>query len=308
MKTARAREKCSTCPVPVVVVIDEFVRSLEQRNYSPKSIDTYRRALLDLGAFLGRCGVVQVTDVTADALLDYRLSLVERGFKPSSIAVYARAVRGLFGLLEDRRAIFINPAVDFTVRQPPRRIRSVPSEAEIRAMLETPGTTTACGLRDRAILETAYGTGARRAELASLTVSSVDLDGRTIRFVGKGRKERVVPLTKSASQWIGRYLEEARPTFPGEDSEALWLGKCGPLSVAGMTFTFTSHSASAGITPPLHPHAVRRACATHMLRNGASPVEIQQLLGHADLKHLSQYLAVSITELRNMHRRSKLGR
>ena len=125
--------------------------------------------------------------------------------------------------------------------------------------------------------------------------------------MGKGSRERVVPLTLCASEWLGRYIAETRPQLPGRESNALWLGRSGPLTAEGLAAVFTMHSRTADIEPVIRPHAVRRACATHMLRNGASPLDIQKLLGHASLLHLSQYLAVSIRELHAAHERSKMG-
>jgi hypothetical protein len=152
-----------------------------------------------------------------------------------------------------------------------------------------------------------YASGARRSELAGIQLDGVDLSERTVRLMGKGRRERVVPLTISAATWIGRYIENERSQFPGSDAGALWLGQNGPLSANAISSIFYAQSRASGVEPVIRPHAIRRACATHMLSNGASPIEIQQLLGHTCLKHLSQYLAVSMVELKRAHDNSRLG-
>ena len=307
MKNEQANGNSSICPVVVGEELAVYLTLLRRTQYSPNTINVYRRALLDLDTFLVQTSVRRVEDITPGILSDYRLSLVERGFRPASQTVYLRAVRGMFRMLEAERRIFINPALGITVRHEKRPIQRVPTEQEIRDLLGAPNTSTCIGLRDRAILETAYATGARRAELASATLSSVDLAERTMRLMGKGRRERVVPLTLCASEWLGRYIRDARPKLPGHDTNALWLGKRGSLSTDGFGMIFVVQSKKAQITPVIRPHAVRRACATHMLRNGASPFEIQQLLGHASLLHLSQYLAVSIRELKQAHQGSRMG-
>ena len=307
MKKRRTDSKCNICPVVLSAEIADYLQDLEGRRYSPKSIDVYRRALLDMDAFLGDGGVGCLNDITADNLADYRLSLFDRGLKASSVTVYIRAARGLFRWLEDRRRIFINPAAGLLVRASRQVIRYVPGEAEVRRLLAAP-SGTAAGLRDRAILEVAYATAARRSELASLTLGSISVEGATLRIMGKGERERVLPLTAASVAALKRYLVKGRPRFPDCGTDRLWLGRNGPLSPEGISCTFLRQSLAAGISPAIRPHAMRRACATHMLRRGAGPLEIQLLLGHADLKHLSQYLAVSIREMRRAHERSKLGR
>ena len=307
MKLNKAERKCSICAVVVGAEIEEYLMDLRSRRYSPKSIDTYRGALLDFDSFLAGRGIQRAEDVTEAIVTDYRLAMVNRGFKPASMAVYCRALRRLFLRLEAQRRIFINPAAGLVIRKACNPLQPVPGEAQVRALLEAPDTTTACGLRDRAILETAYATGARRAELASLRLDNVDLASRTLRLMGKGSRERIVPLSLAAATWLARYMSEVRPHFPACDSDRLWLGQLGALTPEGIAYAFIHHSQSAGISPPIRPHAIRRACATHMLSHGASPVEIQALLGHSCLKHLSQYLAVSITEMKQSHAHSRLG-
>ncbi len=307
MKKKRMDSKCNICPVVLGAEITDYLTDLERRRYSPTSIDVYRRALLDMDAFLGARGTRGLNDITADNLADYRLSLFDRGLKASSVVVYIRAVRGLFRWLEDRHRIFINPTVGLIVRTARQFIQYVPTEAEVRRLLAAPSGTPA-GLRDRAVLEVAYATGARRAENASLTLDSVNSEDATLRIMGKGERERVVPLTTAAVGALARYAKDSRPKFPGADTDRLWLGQNGPLSPDGISYVFLRQCQLAGIKPVIRPHAMRRACATHMLRHGAGPVDIQHLLGHADLKHLSQYLAVSIREMKQAHEQSKLGR
>ena len=307
MKKKERVRKCNICGVVIGDEIDRYVGHLETSNYSPRSIDIYRRALLDLDRFLAQTGIRKPTDINEQDLSDYRLELVERNLKEASMEVYLRATRLLFQWLEANREVFINPAARLVIRAPSRSIRYVPNENEIRALLAAPDTSRRTGLRDRALLETAYATGARREELAGMALSAVNLPDRTIRIIGKGNRERVVPLTICAAEWLGRYIHEGRHRFPGADTDALWLGQRGTFEADGVSGVFVQQSKNASLAPVIRPHAMRRACATHMLRNGASPLEIQKLLGHADLKHLSQYLAVSITSLRQVHSKSRLG-
>jgi integrase/recombinase XerD len=194
------------------------------------------------------------------------------------------------------------------IRREPRRLQSVPSREEVRKLLEQPDTETAVGIRDRAILEVLYGTGIRREELLKLKVSSVDLKENTLRVNGKGGRQRIVPLGKTAAHWLQRYIEKARTELdPSEDVEALRISQHGePMSYWALPVIMRKYVKAVGI-PSLSPHSLRRACATHMLQNGAHPVELQMLLGHASLTHLSQYLRLSISELRKTHAATKPG-
>ena len=269
----------------------------------------YRNALLELSAWLNAKDIERLQDVTARDLDRFRGHLSGRGLAAASVAVKMRAVRGLFRHLQQRQLLLLNPAETLRPVRMRRRLMPVPSEEEVRRVLEACDVSTPLGVRNRALLETAYGTGARIRELWRLRPRDLDLDGQTVRLLGKGERERVVPLGAQAARWVGRYLNEARPALLRERScEALWIGAGGrPMGYHGLRLAFKVHSRAEGIRTPITPHALRRACATQMLRNGAHPVQIQMLLGHADLRNLSQYLKVTITEMRAAHERSGPG-
>lgn len=184
------------------------------------------------------------------------------------------------------------------------------TEAEVRALLAAAGHETAAGLRDRALLETLYATAVRRQELMDLTVWDIDLGQGLVRAMGKGRRERMLPLGRHAAAALGRYLAEARPMLGARrpNEVALWLGTHGrPLGYGSVPKIVARYARAAGIARRVGAHMLRRSCATHMLRNGASPVVIQQLLGHASLAHLAQYLRLSVGDLRAMHTNTNPG-
>ena len=289
---------------------DEYLASLKIKRFSPKTIETYGRALLDFLGFLADTGRDRAQDVTSQDLEDYRLALVRRNFAPASLELYLRAMRQLFTWLDRNQKLFTNPAASLVIPRPPRKLLPVPSEGEITKLLAQPNVATKCGIRDRALLETAYATGARREELARLTIHNVDLDNQRLTVTGKGNKQRVLPLGKQATQWLQRYIGETRPKLLKEklDEPALWIDLHGKqLAYHAFQQILTRHSYDAGIRPAITPHAVRRACATHMLRHGAHPLQIQMLLGHATLKTLGQYLRLTITELQQTHAQSNPG-
>ena len=288
------------------VLAAQYLEGLRLRRYSPRSVETYAGAIADLIATVGK------TDprlVTARDLEGYRGKLQARGFKPASVSVYLRAIRQFFRHLEERQLVFENPAAGL----PPIRLREtvqpVPTEEEMRILLAQPDVATPVGIRDRAILETLYSTGARRQELAGMRAGAVNLKEGVVRVMGKGQRERMAPLGPSAIAWLERYLDDVRPAFANATSgETLWLAHSGkPLDGNALQAMMWRYRKAPGILTPIGLHSIRRACATHMLRRGASPVTIQLLLGHATMEHLSRYLRLSIVDLQRTHAASRVG-
>lgn len=286
----------------------EWLATLRAQGASPKTCAVYRNAFDALGAHVG--DDASAADVTTDDLIAWRGALAARGLAEATVDVYLRAVRAWFGWLEERGALFLNPAKSLVLPKVARRLLPVPGAADMRRLLAAPNAATPYGVRDRALLETAYATGARREEIVTLDATAVDLVNATVRVAGKGRRERVLPLTRPAVAWLNRYTTRARPVLlKGKlDELALWIDHhAGRLSPHGLDVLVKKHAAAAklrGVTP----HTLRRACATHLLQGGAHPVFVQQLLGHASLRHLAHYLRMTIAELKTTHARSKPGR
>jgi integrase/recombinase XerD len=190
----------------------------------------------------------------------------------------------------------------------PRPLLPVPTEDQVERLLAQPNVHTPLGVRDRALLETAYSTGCRVGELLGLRVRDVCLDTPVLRVLGKGPKERLVPVGKQALAWLSAYIHKARPFLVHPHSpEALWLTRTGQPVTQPLVGEFLFRYCRGARVPRFSIHALRRACATHMLRNGAHPIHIQQLLGHAGLGSLSQYLRVTITDLKYAHLKTKPG-
>jgi integrase/recombinase XerD len=290
--------------------LKEYLAALRARRLSPKTLLCYGHALNSFGRFLKGRKVRRLQDVTAADLQAWRQSLTDRNLAPPSMEAYLRAVRQFFDWLEAGQRLFINPAAGLVIPRPPRKLQPVPTEEEMQRFLSQPDTRTPHGLRDRALLETAYATGARREEMARLPVSALDLDNNCLRLYGKGSRERVVPLGTQAIHWLRCYLAEARPRLlrPDPDEPALWLNGAGRrLGYFGFQRMVWRYARAAGLATPLTFHGLRRACATHMLRHGAHPAQLQLLLGHSSLKTLGQYLRVSIADLQQAHAQTPPG-
>ena len=293
----------------VVSGVDAYLKRLRQVKFSDKSIRSYRNALKKFFSFLAE---KLIQDVTVDDLERYRHTLLTAEFSEHTIELYLRVVRMFFHYLEDQSSIFINPAASFIIPKPKRNLGWVLSSEDIQNILAVPDLSTPLGQRDRAILELAYTTGVRIGELANLSVYDVDSPNQTVRVLGKGKRERTLPLGKHTVRYLKAYLQNTRPKLLKNtlDTEALWIsnhtGK--KLSDDGIAQVLKQIGKVAGLSQNLSCHVFRRTCASEMLRNGAHPEMVKRMLGHNSMKTLSQYLQVTINDIRNMHKNSRLGK
>lgn len=288
----------------------QYLDDLRRHRYSEKTVYSYETALRRLLYFLDGEGIGGVADIRSGDLEKFRERGLAEGLAPGTVGMLVRVVRCFFGYLESAGIIFDNPAGGLKAPKTEKVMGHVPSEEDMVKLLAQPDTATVTGIRDRAILELAYSTGIRLEELTGLTLSGVDLANRTLRVFGKGSRERTVPLTKQACRWLKRYLSGPRGELLryNPDEDALWIGKHKKaMSHGALGVRIGEYSKQAGVRR-ISPHAVRRACATHMLRNGAHPVQVQMLLGHSDLRTLSRYINVSLEDMKKTHGRSRAGK
>jgi integrase/recombinase XerD len=288
-----------------------YLAWLKHKRYSPQTIRTYGLALDKFRVWMNAQKCYRLTDITETHLEAYRLSMIERGFTEATQEVFMRAVKNLFGWMEKEGTLFLNPARGLVIRQAKPSLPVVIGEDEVKRLLAQPCVTTALGIRDRAILEIGYSCALRRNELASLGIFDPDLDRQTLRVMGKGSKERVLPLGKHATYWLGQYLRRVRPQLAETciDESALWIGRrARPLSGQGIAVMLKGYGLAAGLKAHITPHVLRRSCVTHMLDHGAHPVQLQLMLGHSGMRHLSNYLRMSIRDVKAMHHASNPGK
>ena len=289
-----------------------YVDHMNGKRYEPGTLDKRLYAVRCLFSWLELQGdTIALQDLTAADVERYQAHTRKRPISGVTADSLIADARKFFQFLEASGRIFLNPMERTVIRWTPRRIKFVPSETDMRKLLAAVDTTKPNGTRDRALLEVMYSTGARLGEILRMTIFDPDLDRGTVRVFGKGKKERVLPLGKHAVLWLKQYLKTARPKLQGDRVEVtgLWLGQTGdPLKHSRIDQIVKAAVDAAGLDRCISSHAIRRACATHMLRGGAHPVQIQMLLGHANLNSLSQYLQVTITDMQKMHQRSKPGR
>jgi integrase/recombinase XerD len=230
-------------------------------------------------------------------------TLLTEGSQATYRAVVRRFCRYLFG----QSLILVNPAQDLVVSKMRSLPRAIVTEAQARRIVQAPSPWSSLGRRDRAILEVFYGSGIRAAECRSLDIRDVDLS----RFIltvrrGKGRKDRVVPITGRAAAALDVYLRDVRPLFAVDPREqALFLShKGGRLQQTGMQQIVVRAASAAGLPKRVAPHALRHACALHLLRGGADIRHVQALLGHRSLATTAIYTRVDVRDLQKVIARS----
>lgn len=274
-----------------------------EQGLSRHTLSAYETDIRLFAAWLGRQGCPLLG---ADRALIMRF-LAERlaeGHKPRSMARLLSALRRFYSWLVLHGELPHDPTLDVPLPRMGRPLPKSLSEADVEALLAAPDISSPLGLRDRAMLETLYATGLRVSELVLLGLSQISLNVGVVRVLGKGRKERLVPLGEEAVHWIERYLTEARPLILeglGE-SEALFVTRRGGPMTRQMFWTLIKHYArEAGIAAPLSPHTLRHAFATHLLNHGADLRVVQMLLGHSDLSTTQIYTHVARARLKALH-------
>jgi integrase/recombinase XerD len=291
-------------------LIGAHLRDLEARGYARLTVRDYGRSLDQFRRWCEERGLERAAEVTPSVLEGYRRWLYhyrKRNGEPlgwSSQANRLAAVRRLFGWLVKTGRLLSDPTADLELPRGPKRLpKTVLSARETERVLMAPDVTTPRGLRDRAILETLYSTGMRRSELAALEIRDLDTERGIVRIrLGKGAKERLVPIGERAIRWVQRYLREARPRFATEpDTGALFLNRWGTaFSPNGLT-QMASRYLDEALGKEGACHVFRHTAATLMHDAGADIRYVQELLGHEDLSSTQIYTRVSIQRLKEVH-------
>ena len=284
--------------------IDAFCDQLWlQDGLAPSSLASYRRDLNQWSGWLDRRGrtllTAQRTDVEAFLAEQFKSKA-----KATSIARRLSSVRRFYALQLQQGALRADPTLRVQAPKLPRRLPKNLSEAKVEALLAAPDAKTTLGLRDRAMLETLYATGLRVSELVGLTLAQVSLDMGVVRVIGKGSKERLVPLGEESISWLKRYLAEARPSLARKaKSTAVFVtARGGPLTRQAFWVLIKRLGVKAGIpSASLSPHVLRHAFATHLLNHGADLRVVQLLLGHADIATTTIYTHVARERLKRLH-------
>jgi integrase/recombinase XerD len=277
-----------------------------ERGLSRNTLEAYRRDLARYVRYLEKRGITDATAVDEATVARFVASLSGseyaegKRYRASSVARAFAAVRSLHGFLLREGDAVVDPSEGVVRPKVPKNLPRPLSVSEVEAILSAPPDGDVAGLRDRAILETLYGAGLRVSELVALDVDDVDLDEGSVRVMGKGSKERVVPVGTLAGQAVAAYLTRARPVLAGSVSgPALFLNqRGGRLTRQGATQILKRAARRAGVEKRVTPHTFRHSFATHLLEGGADVRVVQELLGHATLSTTQIYTLVTGERLR----------
>ncbi len=284
-------------------IVERFADAIwSEEGLSDNTLSAYRSDLEVFGRWLTERKTT-LTRVTRDDILGYLSHLAGQGIRPRSSARLLSSLRRFYRFLVREKLIGSDPTEQVESPKLGRPLPKLLSEEQIDELLQAPSTDQPLGLRDRAMLETLYATGLRVSELVNLRLPQVNLVQGVVRVIGKGDKERLVPLGEEAVNWINRYLNEARP-------EILSRKTCDVLFVTARGDAMTRQAfwrnlkllaRKADIRTTLSPHTLRHAFATHLLNHGADLRVVQMLLGHADLSTTQIYTNVAQARLQALH-------
>lgn len=292
--------------VPMATTLDDHIQDylahlVVERNLSPRTLESYGRDLRQFSAFAAN-HKLEITSIERSHLRDYLGSRRDAGLSPRSSARALSAIRGFFRFLVGTEALTTDPTANI---RSPSLWKTVPHtlhSSDINALLAAPDTSTTLGLRNRAMFETLYATGLRVSELVGLTTDRVRLDPGYVRIVGKGRKERLVPLGLAAIDWIERYSDAGRALLDRNRRPELFLNhRGGVMTRQGFWKILRQHAQQAGIKTTLSPHVIRHSFATHLVENGADLRAVQMMLGHSSLTTTEIYTHVARERLRRLY-------
>lgn len=288
-------------------LIERFVDVLWlEQGLSERTRSSYRSDLLLFARWIrSRSADRHLDQVERPDILQYLSAGMQRGDKSTSAARRLSCLRRFYRYLLREGSIAADPTLQI---DSPRVLRPLPkdlSESDVEALLEAPDWDLPIGLRDKAMLELLYGCGLRVSELVNLSLDQVNLRQGVVRIVGKGSKERLVPLGEVAVDWMAQYLRDGRPALlAGRWSNAVFPGnRGGAMTRQAFWYRIKSYAQRANISSRLSPHTLRHAFATHLLNHGADLRVVQMLLGHADLSTTQIYTHVARQRLQDLHAR-----
>lgn len=284
-------------------LIDDYLDGIWlERGLSEHTLAAYRRDLRYLSQSLEKRGQALASASEAD-LSGVVAERFEAGYKARSSARWLSCVKGFYRYMAANGRLAEDPAVHLEAPKLGRPLPGTLSETEVERLLAAPDLNTPLGLRDRAMLELLYASGLRISELISLTTSSVNLQQGVVRVMGKGGKERLVPMGAEAQAALVRFVAEGRPDLLGERTTDVIFPSNRARAMTRQTFwhAVKRYAAIAGIAREISPHTLRHAFATHLLNHGADLRAVQMMLGHADLSTTQIYTHVAQARLKDLH-------
>ncbi len=288
-------------------LVDTYLLHLKvERGLAVNTLDSYRRDLAKFVTFLRRQGIFALEQVDRQRIMAFMDDLHKKGRAAATISRNLAAIRSFYGFLSQENMVSQNPSTELNSPKIPKRLPNILSATQVSKLLEQPKGNTAGGLRDKAMLELLYATGIRVSELVDLNLTDVNLDMGFLRCIGKGSKERIIPMGQVAVASIRSYLQKGRGKLVGDIQEtAVFVNVHGHrLTRQGLWKILKKYVRQAGIEGDITPHTLRHSFATHLLENGADLRAVQEMLGHSDISTTQIYTQVTATHLRDVYLQS----
>ncbi|PKM78659.1 MAG: site-specific tyrosine recombinase XerD [Firmicutes bacterium HGW-Firmicutes-15] len=286
-----------------IVAFMDFIHY--EKGLSTNTQAAYRRDLQKFVNYLvsERCRVYRWEDVNKKDIINFLSKEMDEGVANSTVARSFSSIKGLYKFLVGEGYIELNPTTDLETPKIRRKLPVVLSVEEVDKLMEQPDVLLPLGLRDRAMLELMYGTGVRVSELLSLQLDDINMMAGFLRCLGKGRKERIIPVNSTSIVWVERYLARSRNFLLRRNQERnLFLNAHGrKLSRQGYFKILAQYGEKSGIKKEITPHTLRHSFATHLLENGADLRAVQEMLGHADISTTQIYTHLSKSRLREVY-------
>jgi integrase/recombinase XerD len=291
-------------------MLEAYRKHLEARHLGSSTIKNHLRSIEEFSASFAD---LDLRDVTLTHFIRYRKRLAKRPIAIATQNIKLWHLKAFFTFLHERGKILVNPAAELPALRLPRRLpRAILDGKQVIALLRQPNTQTKIGIRNRAIVELLYSSGLRAGELCRLTVYDLDDEDHSVRIVqGKGRKDRIVPAGRVALDWCARYMEEVRPqnlkhNHRPHERDRLFLTITGNRMQTQYLQRIVKAAAKTAHIPDhlITTHSLRHACATEMLRGGASVRHVQEMLGHADITTTQLYTHVLQDDLKAIHKKT----
>ncbi|MCG8686520.1 MAG: site-specific tyrosine recombinase XerD [Desulfobacterales bacterium] len=274
-----------------------------EKGLSANSVQAYSADLTSFLTYLEQNEITDICLADTTSILGWLVHLTRKGLSPKSRARHLITIRGFFKYLSGEKRISTNPIKDVDIPKAGQSLPKVISVTEVEMLLEAADPETPKGLRNIAMMEIMYGAGLRVSELINLKVQDVNLDAGLVRVMGKGAKERIVPIGSKAKEMTRLWLDTGRPRALKQlTSEYLFVARAGnPMTRQAFWKIIKKHASLAGISKPVSPHTLRHSFATHLLEGGADLRSVQTMLGHSDISTTQIYTHISREYLIKMH-------
>lgn len=285
-------------------LLSSFLEYLSvERGLAKNTIVAYKRDLKSYITYLRTKDITDINSSNRAIIVAYLLEMQKKGKASSSISRACAAIKAFYHFLFREHIIREDPTVDLDTPKLEQRLPKVLNTQEVKKLLSQPDTTNPLGIRDKSMLELLYATGMRVSELISLSIEDVNLETGFLRCMGKGSKERIIPVSSIALKCLQEYILTAREKLlMGKKTKVLFLNRQGnPITRQGFWKIIKRYSKQAGINKKITPHTLRHSFATHLLENGADLRAVQEMLGHADISTTQRYTHLTRSRIKQVY-------